>query len=493
MNLQRLMWAGAFHFHFNFSPKKQKLVLVTSSLTERQQQLWLSSFVKFSEIIAECLMEAENTGEELRSGQEGAECSPVITKGSRGRDSPHGEFPLTHTVTSVWGKVGKEESWESLCMVISVRSRDLEMCFHRTLCSVSNQHVWKCVHKDKTVFLFNLGSILMRETVFEWRLRGFYHEARQSPGVIQTQVSLFLERDGEEPAAQSYLEAVPRAVTQAWKIPMKNVKGFSFTMTKYMVGRKIPPWMMSPTMTVIMYMPSCRATTSRSAMEMILPQMRQAMPRGEYLHRDTCHTPGRRTLQDMGTVWTEQPVTTWWRRRASWRSRSGRWRTPTWVWPFLPFCPWSPRRQRRIQSDLQDTAKSHFLLDQLSETVFIKLFRQRWWCGMKCLTFFNSDIQIQRMNVFHVWMNEWRNGFYECIPVCNPFNFIHTEKTLKKATKSKSKVTFSGLAKLLFNLWWKHQVWCTYCWILQKNDNKKTIHSFFFIPLFHQRLPSFQK
>lgn len=143
MNLQRLMWAGAFHFQFNFSPKKQKLVLVTSSLTERQQQLWLSSFVKFSEIIAECLMEAENTGEELRSGQEGAECSPGITKGSRGRDSPHGEFPLTHTVTSVWGKVGKEESWESLCMVISM----------------SGHVTWKCVSIARCVqFLINTSE-----------------------------------------------------------------------------------------------------------------------------------------------------------------------------------------------------------------------------------------------------------------------------------------------------------------------------------------------
>lgn len=280
----------------------------------------------------------------------------------------------------------------------------------------------------------------MRETVFEWRLRGFYHEARQSPGVIQTQVSLFLERDGEEPAAQSYLEAVPRAVTQAWKIPMKNVKGFSFTMTKYMVGRKIPPWMMSPTMTVIMYMPSCRATTSRSAMEMILPQMRQAMPRGEYLHRDTCHTPGRRTLQDMGTVWTEQPVTTWWRRRASWRSRSGRWRTPTLVWPFLPFCPWSPRRQRRIQSDLQDTAKSHFLLDQLSETVFIKHFSDKdddvAWSAWHSSTV--TYRYREWMYSMYEWMNEGMDSMNVFLYVIHSISFIqrkHWKKPLKVKVK----------------------------------------------------------
>lgn len=41
--------------------------------------------------------------------------------------------------------------------------------------------------------------------------------------------------------------------------------------------------MMRPTITVIIYIPSCLATTSKSAMEMIFPQMRQAIPRGEYL------------------------------------------------------------------------------------------------------------------------------------------------------------------------------------------------------------------
>lgn len=48
----------------------------------------------------------------------------------------------------------------------------------------------------------------------------------------------------------------------------------------------MPPWMMSPMMTVIMYIPSCLATTSKSAMEMIFPQMRQAIPSGEYLTVD---------------------------------------------------------------------------------------------------------------------------------------------------------------------------------------------------------------
>lgn len=51
----------------------------------------------------------------------------------------------------------------------------------------------------------------------------------------------------------------------------------------------MPPWMMSPTITVIMYIPSCFATTSKSAMEMIFPQIRQAIPSGEYLTVDTTH------------------------------------------------------------------------------------------------------------------------------------------------------------------------------------------------------------
>lgn len=84
----------------------------------------------------------------------------------------------------------------------------------------------------------------------------------------------------------SYLDAVPSAVTHAWNIPMKKVKGLSFTITKYINGRKMPPWMIRPTITVIMYMPSCLATTSRSAMEMIFPQIRQAIPIGEYLEVD---------------------------------------------------------------------------------------------------------------------------------------------------------------------------------------------------------------
>lgn len=45
----------------------------------------------------------------------------------------------------------------------------------------------------------------------------------------------------------------------------------------------MPPWMMRPTITVIMYIPNCLATTSKSFIAMIFPQIRHAIPRGEYL------------------------------------------------------------------------------------------------------------------------------------------------------------------------------------------------------------------
>lgn len=51
----------------------------------------------------------------------------------------------------------------------------------------------------------------------------------------------------------------------------------------------MPPWMIRPTITVTIYIPSCLATTSKSLMEMIFPQMRQAIPMGEYLKIDTGH------------------------------------------------------------------------------------------------------------------------------------------------------------------------------------------------------------
>lgn len=103
---------------------------------------------------------------------------------------------------------------------------------------------------------------------------------------LDIRVRHWILRDKTPPKA-SYLDAVPSAVTQAWNIPMKNLKGFSLTITKYINGRKMPPWIMRPTITVIMYIPSCLATTSKSAIEMIFPQMRQAIPSGEYLMVNT--------------------------------------------------------------------------------------------------------------------------------------------------------------------------------------------------------------
>lgn len=67
----------------------------------------------------------------------------------------------------------------------------------------------------------------------------------------------------------------------------------------------MPPWMMSPTITVIMYIPSCFATTSKSAMEMIFPQIRQAIPSGEYLEVDTGDYPNDHHMHLGSTRWSD--------------------------------------------------------------------------------------------------------------------------------------------------------------------------------------------
>ena len=81
----------------------------------------------------------------------------------------------------------------------------------------------------------------------------------------------------------TYLEAEPRAKTQACSIPLKYSKGFFLTTTKYMM--KIVPrvWMSSPRITVSMYNPSCSAVSARFGMLMILPAIRHMIPNGEYL------------------------------------------------------------------------------------------------------------------------------------------------------------------------------------------------------------------
>ncbi|KAG9349949.1 hypothetical protein JZ751_026302 [Albula glossodonta] len=58
-----------------------------------------------------------------------------------------------------------------------------------------------------------------------------------------------------------------------------------------MRGRMIPPWIARPTMTVTMYIPSCRATISKSPMAATLPQIREAMPTGEYLRHRAVNRP----------------------------------------------------------------------------------------------------------------------------------------------------------------------------------------------------------
>lgn len=80
-------------------------------------------------------------------------------------------------------------------------------------------------------------------------------------------------------------------------MPTKNVKGFFLVITKYIEGKKIPPWMRRPMITVTMYIPSCLATTSKSLIAMIFPQMRQAMPSGEYLEQSETYIKERNAAE----------------------------------------------------------------------------------------------------------------------------------------------------------------------------------------------------
>lgn len=79
------------------------------------------------------------------------------------------------------------------------------------------------------------------------------------------------------------LLAVPRAVTQACSMPRKKTAGFWWVIKKKMAGRVMIAWIIRPTMTVIMYKPSCCAVEARLAIPMILPAIRHMIPNGEYL------------------------------------------------------------------------------------------------------------------------------------------------------------------------------------------------------------------
>ena len=84
-------------------------------------------------------------------------------------------------------------------------------------------------------------------------------------------------------SAHTHLEAVPRAVIQACKMPLKKTAGFLRVITKYMILSVPQAWMMRPRMTVNMYRPSCEAVWDRLSILRICPAIRNMMPMGEYL------------------------------------------------------------------------------------------------------------------------------------------------------------------------------------------------------------------
>lgn len=101
---------------------------------------------------------------------------------------------------------------------------------------------------------------------------------------------------------QKYLEAVPRAVIQAWKSPLMNLYGFFLVVTKKMSGREMREWMARPERTVTMYMASILAVSARSWISRIFPMIKHKIPNGEY--HMTVITSFMMTLSMMTKNWT---------------------------------------------------------------------------------------------------------------------------------------------------------------------------------------------
>ncbi len=82
---------------------------------------------------------------------------------------------------------------------------------------------------------------------------------------------------------KAYLDAVPRAVTQACSIPLKYKAGFFLVIMKYIRDSVPAACITSPRMTVNIYKPSCSAVLAKSSMLIILPAIKHMIPNGEYL------------------------------------------------------------------------------------------------------------------------------------------------------------------------------------------------------------------
>lgn len=66
-----------------------------------------------------------------------------------------------------------------------------------------------------------------------------------------------------------HLEAVPKAVSNACNKPYMNLNGFRRPMKNSMAGKDMHPWIINPTITVSMYMPSRFSSFSKSSIAAI--------------------------------------------------------------------------------------------------------------------------------------------------------------------------------------------------------------------------------
>lgn len=81
----------------------------------------------------------------------------------------------------------------------------------------------------------------------------------------------------------AYLDDVPKAVMSACRRPVMKMKGFFRVMTKYSVGKIMMPWIMSPMITVTVYIPNCPPICVMSSISTIFPAIKNRIPTGAYL------------------------------------------------------------------------------------------------------------------------------------------------------------------------------------------------------------------
>lgn len=82
---------------------------------------------------------------------------------------------------------------------------------------------------------------------------------------------------------EAELEAVPKAVANAWNILLMNLNGKVLVNTKYNNGRKINPWIKSPASTVAKYHTKFSNTTAMSSWATNWPATKKQIANGETL------------------------------------------------------------------------------------------------------------------------------------------------------------------------------------------------------------------